>query len=225
MDLFKNYYGIDLGTTNSAISYFDGHETRIIKNREQSDVTPSVININKSGGIKVGIKAKNAMVAHPEDAIYEFKRWMGTSNKVLFKSSGVEMDAEQLSAEVLKSLLGDVYQNTSENIESAVITVPIEFGQLQCEATIRAGNMAGLKNIYLLQEPIAASIAYGYKENGSNKVWLVYDFGGGTFDAALISTYNNKLTVVGHPGDNLLGGKDLDNEIIDSIILPKIRES
>lgn len=220
----KNYYGIDLGTTNSAITSFDGNEIRVFKSKDQSEVTPSVVHISKSGALRVGRKAYNALIADPENTICEFKRWMGRPNKMLFKNVNKSMNAEQLSAEILKSLLEDVNRQTEENIESAVITVPIEFGQLQCEETVKAGEGAGLKNVYLLQEPIAASVAYGYKEDKSNKVWLVYDFGGGTFDAAVVSTYNNKLTVVGHAGDNLLGGKDFDSDIVDKILIPKIEE-
>lgn len=215
------YYGIDLGTTNSSISRFDGTETRIIKGKQQSEITPSVVNISKNGRTTVGSNAYNALVTDSENTICEFKRWMGRPNKILFKNSGIEKSPEELSSEILKSLISDVYIQTGERIKQAVVTVPIEFGQLQCDATVKAGQLAGLEKVILLQEPISASIAYGYKiETEKNKVWMVYDFGGGTFDSAVVSTQDDQLTVIGHAGDNLLGGKDIDNDLVDKILIP-----
>lgn len=225
------FYGIDLGTTNSAIARFDGDEIRIIKSKDNSEVVPSVVYIkkNKNNNIKilVGTKAYNTLLYDSENRACEFKRWMGKANSKYFKKADITLTAEQLSAEILKELISNARGRMNEEINNCVITVPIEFGQLQCEATLKAGNLAGLdsNSISLLQEPIAASLAYGYKENNFNdKVWLVYDFGGGTFDAAVMTNHEGVLTVIGHAGDNLLGGKDLDSAIVEEIIVPYLKE-
>ncbi|MTI69115.1 MAG: hypothetical protein FH751_02525 [Firmicutes bacterium] len=220
----KIRYGIDLGTTNSAIAYFDGKETHILKNRHQMDVTPSVVRISKGGEIKVGLDAYQRLHDDPHNTVSEFKRWIGQKSNKMFKSSKLTMNAEELSSEILKSLFSDVKINTGQDVSTAVITVPAAFGHLQCEATARASSMAGLDDAHLLQEPIAAGIAYGVKPDSKDKNWLVYDLGGGTFDIAVISTREGKLKVLEHKGNNMLGGKDFDRLIVEKIILPKLKE-
>lgn len=217
-------YGIDLGTTNSAIAKCIDDEIQVFKNRDQMDVTPSVIRIEKTGRIIVGRRAYQTLFLDPDNVVAEFKRWMGQSDQKLFLASGKKLSAEELSAEILKSLIDDAHRQTGDTINASVITVPAAFGQLQCEATARAATLAGLIEAPLLQEPIAASIAYGMKVESKDKRWLVYDLGGGTFDIAVISTLNNQLSVLEHRGDNMLGGKDFDRLIVEKIFWPRLEE-
>jgi len=215
-------YGIDLGTTNSAIAKFDGTNIRVIKNRDQNELTPSVIRIDKNKRILCGKRAYQTLILDPENVASEFKRLMGQSDKINFSAASLSLSPEELSAEVLKSLLADVRLQTDEKVECAVITVPAAFGQLQCEATARAATLAGLEDAPLLQEPLAASIAYGMKADSRDKKWLVYDLGGGTFDLALISTKDGNMSILAHQGNNMLGGKDFDRLIVETILWPHL---
>lgn len=218
-------YGIDLGTTNSAIAVNsdDSEDIKIIKNRDQMEVTASAIRIEKNKSIHVGRRAYETNISDSENVAVEFKRWLGKKEKKGFKASGVVMDAEELSAEVLKSLLADAAKMAEDKIRSAVITVPAAFGNLQCEATARAASLAGLEEAPLLPEPIAAAVAYGMDRSNLDQNWLVYDWGGGTFDTAVISTREGRLQVLSHHGDNALGGKDIDNIIIEEVLRPKLK--
>ena len=132
---------------------------------------------------------------------------------------------EELSAEVLKSLKEDVRFQTHEEIQRAVITVPAAFGTLQCEATSRAATLAGITETYLLQEPIAASVAYGVGPQPWDQYWLVFDLGGGTLDIAIVSTREGRLTILEHQGNNLLGGKDMDRLIVEKPSCPPLKEN
>ena len=154
----------------------------------------------------------------------EFKRRMGSDFIYQFKSSGQSRNPEELSAEVLKSLRADVQQRVGELIESAVITVPAAFELHQCEATRRAAQLAGFKESPLLQEPVAAALAYGFQVEERKAYWLVYDFGGGTFDAAIIKSEEGTINVVNHGGDNFLGGSDIDWAIVEELLVPRILE-
>lgn len=217
-------FGIDLGTTNSAISVLDGIEPQVIKNTEDQDVTPSAIWINKKEVIRVGHKARNATIqANCEGDVYtEFKRMMGTPHQYEFQSSGLRRKPEELSAEVIKELRASVQAKTGEIVESAVITVPAAFELHQCDATRRAAALAGFKTSPLLQEPVAAALAYGFQIDSEKAYWLVYDFGGGTFDAALIKAEEGMINVVHHGGDNFLGGSDIDWAVIEKILIPRL---
>lgn len=216
-------FGIDLGTTNSAIAVLRGVTADIIKNNDDQDVTPSAVSYGKNGQLFVGTRAKNAIIDKPRDAYAEFKRRMGTNNVYTFKSSGLLKKPEELSAEVLKALRGDVARSTlGEEITAAVITVPAAFELHQCDATRRAGELAGFKGSPLLQEPVAAALAYGFQVDAERAYWLVYDFGGGTFDAALIKAEEGLINVVHHGGDNFLGGADIDWAILENLILPRL---
>jgi len=146
-------FGIDLGTTNSAIAVLNGVEPQIIKNSDDQDVTPSAVFINKQGVLRVGVRAKSATVGERshEDAYTEFKRQMGTPHIYRFASSGQQRKPEELSAEVLKELRGSVEAKTGEIIQSAVITTPAAFELHQCDATRRAAELAGLVSSPLLQ--------------------------------------------------------------------------
>ncbi|HSI86336.1 MAG: Hsp70 family protein [Candidatus Methylacidiphilales bacterium] len=218
-------FGIDLGTTNSAIAVLKDVATDIIKNNDDQDVTPSAVSYGKNGQVFVGTRAKNAIIDKPKDAYVEFKRRMGTEYSYGFKASGLSKKPEELSAEILLSLRADVARATGEEIHSAVITVPAAFELHQCDATRRAAELAGFKGSPLLQEPVAASLAYGFQIDSEKAYWLVYDFGGGTFDAALIKAEEGLINVVHHGGDNFLGGSDIDWAILERIIAPRLAEN
>ena len=216
-------FGIDLGTTNSCIAQSVNDDIAVYQNLENMNVTPSAVYIDKRGRTLIGRKAKDKVAMEPENTALEFKRLMGVKHFYRFKSSGKDLSPVELSSEILKSLREDVYRYTSKQVTDAVITVPAAFGTLQCEATHQASVMAGFKNVVLLQEPIAAAVAYGAKPNAKDQYWMVFDFGGGTLDIAVVSTFNNRLTVINHEGDNYLGGKNVDEAIYQRIILPEIK--
>lgn len=226
-------YGIDLGTTNSAISRMENGEPTIKKTDIQADTMPSCVYINKKKAIQIGQTAYNALKrqklnamkswdSEDDNAFIEFKRTMGTDK--VYESSNLEkeLSSEELSAEVLKTLKSFV---KDENVNSIVITVPAAFKNNQKEATREAAKLAGFNHIELLQEPVAASMAYGLDSNKKDGFWLVFDFGGGTFDAALLKVEDGIMKVIDTEGDNYLGGKNLDFAIVDEIILPYIQEN
>lgn len=217
-------YGIDLGTTNSSIAVLEGTEVKVFENNEGQNYTPSVVWLDKKERLYVGRRAKNQLESDPENAFSEFKLQMGTSQRYTFQRNGRSMAAEELSAEVLKSLRDDVRQRTGEEISAAVITVPAAFELPQCEATGRAARLAGLTLSPLLQEPVAAALAYGFQNECDRSFWLVYDIGGGTFDAAIIHLRDGSIQVVNHGGDNHLGGKLIDWEIVDRLLAPALRK-
>ena len=226
-------YGIDLGTTNSAIARMEDGEAFIIKSDDnQMDTTPSIVAFNKKQAVFVGLSAKNALEresvsfhrnrkkAEP-NGYQEFKRTMGTDHQYTSSNMQRSYTSEELSAEVLKKLKGYI---RDEEVTSAVITVPAMFRQSQLDATQRAAELAGFSYCELLQEPIAASIAYGVKANATTGYWLVFDFGGGTFDAALMHVEEGIMKVVDTEGDNHLGGKNLDNMIVDQLLIPELEK-
>jgi len=189
------------------------------------NVTPSAVHILRSGRIIVGRRGYAAINTDPENVAIEFKRWMGQKDRKAFPAARRELSAEELSAEVLKSLREDVRRQTGASVKAAVVTVPAAFGALQCEATARAANLAGLEEAPLLQEPIAAAIGYGLKPNSANQRWMVFDLGGGTLDVAVVTTRDGRLNVLEHRGDNLMGGKDIDQLIVQRILLPALERN
>jgi molecular chaperone DnaK len=217
-------FGIDLGTTNSAIAVLKGVSTEIIKSNSEADITPSAVSIDKKGVVQVGQRARNRAydTHHSKDTHQEFKRQMGTKHVYRFPSSGEQRLPEELSAAVLGSLRADVQQRTGELVESAVITVPAAFELHQCDATRKAGQLAGLRECPLLQEPVAAALAHGFQADRQKAFWLVYDFGGGTFDAAIIKAEEGAIHVVNHGGDNFLGGSDIDWAIVEHLLVPRL---
>jgi len=218
-------FGIDLGTTNSAIAVLKGVIPEIIKNNRDQDITPSAVGYRKSGQLLVGNGAKNFILNNPDDAFAEFKRRMGTDYTYSFKTSGFQKKPEELSAEVLKELRTGVSSIIGEEVQSAVITVPAAFELHQCDATRKAAELAGIKGSPLLQEPVAAALAYGFQIDNEKAYWLVYDFGGGTFDAAVIKAEEGLINVVHHGGDNFLGGSDIDWVILEKCVLPKLMKN
>jgi molecular chaperone DnaK len=203
-------FGIDLGTTNSAIAVLHGMIPDIIKNNDNNDITPSAVYIDKHGSIKTGFRAKVRLEDENsvDDVYIEFKRKMGIAHEYKFKSIGRIMKPEELSAEILKSLRGDVQQKLGEDIQSAVITVPAAFEQRQCATTMKSAGLAGLTQCRLVLEPVAAALSYGFQKEFHKEYWLVYDFGGGTFDAAVMKVEDGTIMVVNHGGNNYLGGSE-----------------
>lgn len=217
--------GIDLGTTNSCLAIpDDDHGFEIIENQaDRMQVTPSAVMINGKGRMLIGQRAYNSQKV--EDLAIQFKRAMGSSKMIPFGSAGIQKSPEELSSEILKVLRNDAETRLNRTIENVVITVPAAFKTLQSETTNKAGKLAGFKNIILLQEPIAAAVAYGAKPDSKDKHWMVFDYGGGTLDVAIISTTNNRLTVENSEGDNYFGGSDIDRLMYKEIILKKLVEA
>ena len=225
-------YGIDLGTTNSAICRMEKGEPVVIKTDVLKDTMPSCISVNKKGSIKAGDSAYNTMKQDKRRATkswhkdasntyVEFKRTMATDTQYPCANLNKSFSSEELSAEVLKTLKSFV---TDETFCSVVITVPAKFTVNQKTATMGAAKIAGFKQCELLQEPIAASMAYGVSSDEKNGIWMVFDFGGGTFDAALLKVEDGIMQVFDTEGDNYLGGKNLDYAIVDNIIIPYLQE-
>lgn len=213
-------FGIDLGTTNSAIAVLRGTGTEIVKNNDRhSEITPSAVWLDKEG-MRVGQSAKERLESDPENGRTEFKTQMGSDTTFKLKRGPRPFRPEDLSAEVLKSLKGDVRQRLGEDLDAAVITVPAAFDSAQSEATRRAAELAGITQSPLLQEPVAAALAYAFQEELTHVLWLVYDLGGGTFDAALVQFKDGGFQVINHGGDNHLGGKLIEGKIIDEIVVP-----
>ena len=215
-------FGIDLGTTNSAIAMLEGTQAKVIKNNDSMDYTPSVVHIDKTGTLHIGKSAKSRLEMEPEDVYAEFKLQMGTDTVYTFKRSGRQMRPEELSAEVLKSLRSDVQQRHGEELEAVVITVPAAFDLRQCKATERAAQLAGFKVSPLIMEPTAAAMTHAFQSKSNRVFWLVYDLGGGTFDAAVIQLLDGNFRIVNHAGDNHLGGKLIDWEIVENLLVPAV---
>jgi molecular chaperone DnaK len=216
-------FGIDLGTTNSAIARAEGADAVVVRNNRQHEFTPSAVYVSASGTVQVGETARGRVEADPANACSEFKLRMGTRGEHMrFQASGRSMTPEELSAEVLKSLRGNVVHESGEQVEAAVITIPAAFELDQCEATSRAAELAGFRHAPLLQEPTAAAWAYSVHNVPDKAFWLVYDFGGGTFDAAIVKVHDGEFTVVNHAGDNSLGGKSADWALVEEVLVPRV---
>lgn len=221
----KMKYGIDLGTTNSAICRMENGEPKIIKTNTQQDILPSCVAFTTRGVVRVG-KAAVEQLGKGEDparnVFYEFKRTMGLNTAYHSSYTNRDYSSEELSAEVLKTLKSFVLDEP--NIDAAIITIPAKFKTDQIAATKRAATLAGITQCELLQEPIAASMAYGLSTSNQNGHWLVFDFGGGTFDAAIVRVEDGIMQVIDTEGDNYLGGKNLDYAIIDQIFIPRLKD-
>jgi molecular chaperone DnaK len=225
-------YGIDLGTTNSVIARMENGVPTIKKSDTLKDTFPSCIHFTKRQDVLAGDTAFNVMKTDSARALktfekgrtntfIEFKRTMGTTHTYESSNMNRSYTSEELSAEVLKTLKSVI---NDENISSIVITVPAKFLNPQNEATVKAAKLLGFKQVQLLQEPVAAATAYGLGSKTKDGFWLVFDFGGGTFDAALIKAEEGILSVKDTDGDNWLGGKNLDEAIVDQIIIPALQK-
>ncbi|MEZ4828840.1 MAG: Hsp70 family protein [Bacteroidia bacterium] len=218
-------FGIDLGTTNSAIARYEKGQVVVFKNPVgQKDTLPSVVAFRKDR-IIVGEKAREYLLKASDEVAGSFKRKMGTTESWYFPSTGDTKTPVDLSAYVLREL--KTFVHTGEKVEAAVITIPASFDTIQSNATKKAGYQAGFEEVVLLQEPIAASLAYANQDEADKfeeGQWLVYDLGGGTFDVALVRIADGEMKIVDHEGDNFLGGNDFDKEIVEKIIVPALEE-
>lgn len=216
--------GIDLGTTNSAIALFEDGKVRIFSNPQDfgRSTLPSVVGFRKSRTL-VGNKARELWEKDPGNVFGIFKRKMGTAERFHVQVSGEEKSPIDLSALVLQEL--KLFLPHDLPADAAVITIPASFDTIQSNATKAAGYRAGFQQVELLQEPIAASLAYANSRDGSmieEGRWIVYDLGGGTFDVALLQIKNEEMRVLDHEGDNFLGGTDFDKLIVDKLVLPRL---
>ena len=206
--------GIDLGTTNSCVSVWEGGEAKVIANAEGGRTTPSVVSF-KNGDMIVGEKAKRQAIVNP-DTISSIKRLMGTNKKV--KANGKEYTPEEVSAMILGDLKKTAESYLGEKVTKAVITVPAYFNDAERQATKNAGKIAGLDVERIINEPTAAALAYGLDKQDSNEKILVYDLGGGTFDVSILELGDGVFEVLSTSGNNHLGGDDFDNRLVDYIV-------
>lgn len=227
--------GIDLGTTNSAMSVFEGGEAKIIANKEGKNTTPSIVAFTDKGEILVGESAKRQAITNPEKTIYSIKRIMGLmfdedkakeaqkrlpykivdrNGACAIEISGKVYTPQEISAKILMKLKEDAEAYLGESISEAVITVPAYFNDSQRKATKEAGTIAGLNVLRIINEPTSAALAYGLDKKTAEKI-VVYDLGGGTFDVTVLETGDNVVEVLATGGDAFLGGDDFDNRIID----------
>ena len=205
--------GIDLGTTNSCVSVLEGGEPVVIANAEGNRTTPSIVGFAKNGERLVGETAKRQAVTNPDRTISSIKRHMGEDFTV--EIDGKKYTPQDISAMILGKLKADAESYLGEKVSEAVITVPAYFSDAQKQATKDAGKIAGLEVKRIINEPTAASLAYGLdKEEGSHKI-LVYDLGGGTFDVSILELGDGVFEVLATNGDTALGGDDFDNAIMN----------
>ena len=206
--------GIDLGTTNSCVAVMEGGKPVVIPNAEGSRTTPSVVAFTKDGERLVGQVAKRQAVTNPERTVISIKRQMGTSHKI--NIDGKEYTPQDISAMILTRMKESAEAYLGETVTQAVITVPAYFNDSQRQATKDAGRIAGLEVMRIINEPTAASLAYGLDKEGNQKI-LVYDLGGGTFDVSILDIGDGVFEVRATNGNTHLGGDDFDERIIDYI--------
>ena len=204
--------GIDLGTTNSVVSVYEGMEPVVIANAEGSRTTPSIVGFSKTGERLVGAAAKRQAVLNPDRTYVSIKRHMGTDYKT--EIDGKSYTSEQISAMILQKLKTDAEAYLGEKVTSAVITVPAYFNDAQRTATKNAGEIAGLQVLRIINEPTAAALAYGLDKK-NNQTILVYDLGGGTFDVSVLEVGDGVFEVKSTSGDTHLGGDDFDNAVME----------
>ena len=205
--------GIDLGTTNSCVAVLEGGEPVVISNREGFRTTPSVVAFSKDGERIVGEPAKRQSVTNPDRTISSIKREMGTDHHV--EIDGKKYTPQDISAIILQKLKADAESYLGEKVTDAVITVPAYFTDAQRQATKDAGRIAGLDVKRIINEPTAASIAYGFDKDGKEEKILVFDLGGGTFDVSILELGDGAFEVLSTSGNNRLGGDDFDDILVD----------
>ncbi len=228
--------GIDLGTTNSAVAIMEGGEPKIIENIEGARTTPSIVAVSKTGERLVGLLAKRQAVTNPKNTIFGIKRFIGHTfddpavqkdkasvpyEVIKSANGGVEVKMgdknnrpEEISAMILQKIKTDVETKLGEKITEAIITVPAYFNDSQRQATKDAGKIAGLDVKRIINEPTAAALAYGFNKKKNEKI-VVFDFGGGTFDISVLEVGDDVVEVKSTDGDSHLGGKDIDQKIIN----------
>ena len=204
--------GIDLGTTNSLVACFRNGKVEIIPNRLGENLTPSVVSVDSKGTVYVGRSAKERAMLHPLESASVFKRSMGTDRE--YRLGDWKLRAEELSSLVLRSLKEDAQSYLGEPVTDAIISVPAYFNDLQRKATKRAGELAGLNVVRIINEPTAAAIAHGMTEENDAR-YLVFDLGGGTFDVSILELYQPIMEVHAIAGDNFIGGEDFTDVLYD----------
>ena len=229
--------GIDLGTTNSAMSVFENGEAKIIANKEGKNTTPSIVAFTDKGEVLVGESAKRQAITNPEKTIYSIKRIMGMMfdeehaaeakarlpYHIIDRNGACAIEIaekvytpQEISAKILMKLKEDAEAYLGETVTDAVITVPAYFNDAQRKATKESGTIAGLNVLRIINEPTSAALAYGLDKKEAEQI-VVYDLGGGTFDATVLETGDNVVEVMATGGDAFLGGDDFDNKIIDYV--------
>ncbi len=208
--------GIDLGTTNSCVAVMEGGEPVVIPNAEGNRTTPSVVAFSKNGERLVGQIAKRQAVTNPENTVISIKRKMGTAEKV--KIDGDEFSPQEISAMILQKLKADAENYLGQKVTQAVITVPAYFSDSQRQATKDAGKIAGLEVLRIINEPTAASLAYGMDKEDQDQKIMIYDLGGGTFDVSILDIGDGVFEVLSTNGNTHLGGDDFDQRIIDYLV-------
>jgi molecular chaperone DnaK len=236
--------GIDLGTTNSAMAVIEGGEPTVIPNAEGGRTTPSVVAFANDGQRLVGAPAKRQQVTNPQNTIFSIKRFMGRkfgevseemkivpyevvegpNGDVRVKAEGKDLAPPEISAMILQKLKADAEAYLGESVADAVITVPAYFNNAQREATKDAGKIAGLNVLRIINEPTAASLAYGLDKEGEDQTILVFDLGGGTFDVSVLELGDGVFEVKATNGDNHLGGDNFDKTIVDWMVAEFKRE-
>lgn len=214
--------GIDLGTTNSCVSFMEGGEPTVITNSEGARTTASVVAFSKTGERLVGQVAKRQAITNPDRTIASIKRDMGTGRKV--KVDDKEHSPQEISAMILQKLKADAEGYIGSEVTQAVITVPAYFSDSQRQATKDAGKIAGLEVLRIINEPTAAALAYGMDKETDQKI-LVFDLGGGTFDVSILEIGDGVFEVMATNGNNKLGGDDFDDKVIDFLVSSFKKES
>ncbi|MGI9080831.1 MAG: Hsp70 family protein, partial [Thermoleophilaceae bacterium] len=227
--------GIDLGTTNSCMAVMEGGEPTVVENAEGARTTPSVVAFTEGGERLVGAPAKRQAVTNPENTVFSIKRFMGRKEAEVkeeetivpfevvrgpngdarVKAGGKEFPPPEISAMILQKLKADAEAYLGDTVDSAVITVPAYFNDDQRQATKDAGKIAGLEVKRIINEPTAASLAYGLDKEESDHTILVFDLGGGTFDVSVLEIGDGVFEVKSTAGDNHLGGDNFDKAIVD----------
>jgi len=207
--------GIDLGTTNSCVAVMEGGEVIVIPNPEGSRTTPSVVAFSKTNERLIGQIAKRQAVTNPDRTVQSIKREMGTNYKVTIDDK--QYSPQEISAMILAKLKSDAEAYLGQPVTQAVITVPAYFSDAQRQATKDAGKIAGLEVLRIINEPTAASLAYGLDKETDQKI-LVFDLGGGTFDVSILEIGDGVFEVLATAGNNRLGGDDFDNKIVDYLV-------
>ncbi|MDD2441458.1 MAG: molecular chaperone DnaK [Eubacteriales bacterium] len=207
--------GIDLGTTNSCVAVMEGGEPVVIPNAEGNRTTPSVVAFSKTGERLVGQVAKRQAVTNPDRTVMSIKREMGTNHKVTIDNK--QYSPQEISAMILQKLKADAEAYLGETVTQAVITVPAYFSDAQRQATKDAGKIAGLEVLRIINEPTAASLAYGLDKETDQKI-LVFDLGGGTFDVSILEIGDGVFEVLATNGNNRLGGDDFDSKVDDYLV-------
>lgn len=208
--------GIDLGTSNCVMSYWDGTEAKVLRNGLGKALTPSIVSVDADGHLLVGEVARERLISHPEDTAALFKRDMGTNKRI--KLGDDTYLPEELSSFVLRKLKEDAEYVLKEEITEAVISVPAYFNDQQRKSTKRAAELAGFKVERLISEPTAAALAYGLHEYEEDSNFLVFDLGGGTFDVSILEKFSGIIQVRAIAGDNYLGGEDFTNKIYQFVL-------